>query len=71
MLKLGCTQPNLTNVCQHKTIYNKFHPFIEADKELHDKIGEVMTGAPSVRKFIEMKTFPLLTINLHLYNLFI
>ena len=68
MLKLGCTLPNLSNICLHKST-KKFYPFVEADEELHDKIREVMTGAPSIGKFIEMKTFPPLNINIfRLYN---
>ena len=38
MLKLGCTQPNLANICLHKSTNNKFHPFVQADKDLYEKI---------------------------------
>ena len=38
MLKLGCTLPNLANICLHKSTDRKFYPFIEADKDLHEKI---------------------------------
>ena len=48
MLKLGCTLPNLANICLHKSTNNKFYPFVEADKDLHDKIRENMTGGPSI-----------------------
>ena len=71
MLKLGCTLPNLSNICMHKSTQNNFYPFVEADKDLHDKRREVITSAASIRKFIEKKTFPPLTINFHLYILFI
>ena len=27
---------------------NKFYPFVEVDKDLHDKISEDMTGGPSI-----------------------
>ena len=32
MLKLGCTLPNLANICLHKSMDRKFYPFIEADE---------------------------------------
>ena len=48
LLKLGCTLPNLANICLHKSANHKFFPFVEADKELHDKIREDMTGGPSI-----------------------
>ena len=48
MLKLGCTLPNLANICLHKSTNNNFYPFVEADKDLHDKIREDMTGGPSI-----------------------
>ena len=37
MLKLGCTLPNLTNLCLHKTTDAKFYPFTEGDKDLFQK----------------------------------
>ena len=48
MLKLGCTLPNLANICLHKSKNHKFFPFVESDKDLHDKIREDMTGGPSI-----------------------
>ena len=66
MLKLGCTPPNLSNICLHKST-KKFYPIVEADEELHDIIREVMAGAPSRGKFIEMKTLPPLNINIFRY----
>ena len=47
MLKLGCTIPNLANICLRKSTNSKFYPFVEADKDLHDKIREDMTAGPS------------------------
>ena len=38
MLKLGCTLPNLTNICLHKSTSAKFYPFTETDKDLLQKI---------------------------------
>ena len=32
MLKLGCTLPNLDNICSHKSTDAKFYPFMEGDK---------------------------------------
>ena len=60
MLKLGCTLPNLANICLHKSTDRKFYPIIEADKDLHEKIRSEMTGGPSIvftRKAIVDKTF--------------
>ena len=60
MLKLGCTLPNLANICLHKSTNNQFYPFIEADKDLHDKIREDMTGGPSIlftRKAVVDQTY--------------
>ena len=60
MLKLGCTLPNLANICLHKSTNHKFFPFVEADKDLHDKIREDMTGGPSIvftRKAVVDQTF--------------
>ena len=38
MLKLGCTLPNLANICLHKSTDRNFYAFIETDKDLHEKI---------------------------------
>ena len=60
MLKLGCTLPNLANICLHKSMDRKFYPFIEADKDLHEKIRSEMTGGPSIvftRKAVVDETF--------------
>ena len=48
MLKLGCTLPNLANICLHKSTNHKFFPIVEADKDLHDKIREDVTDGPSI-----------------------
>ena len=34
MLKLGCTLPNLANICLHKSTNAKFYPFTEGEKDL-------------------------------------
>ena len=55
MLKLGCTLPNLANICLHKTTDSKFYPFTESDKDLLEKIR-----GPSIvftRKVVVDKTF--------------
>ena len=60
MLKLGCTLPNLANICLHKSTDRKFNPFMEADKDLHEKIRSEMTGGPSIvftREAVVDKTF--------------
>ena len=48
MLKLGCTLPNLANICLHKSTDAKFYPFTEGDKELLEKIREDVVGGPSI-----------------------
>ena len=60
MLKLGCTLPNLANICLHKSINHKFYPFLEGDKDLCEKIREDMTGSPSIvftRKAVVDQTY--------------
>ena len=47
-LKLGYALPNFASICQHKSTNNKFYPFVEADKDLHDKKREDKTGGPSI-----------------------
>ena len=48
MLKLGCTLPNLANICLHKSTSAKFYPFTETDKDLLEKIRTDMVGGPSI-----------------------
>ena len=48
MLKLGCTLPNLANICLHCSTNVKFYPFPEGDKDLLEKIREDMVGGPSI-----------------------
>ena len=60
MLKLGCTLPNLANICLHKSTNYKFYPICESDKDLCEKIREDMTGGPSIvftRKAVVDETF--------------
>ena len=60
MLKLGCTLPNLANICLHKSTDSKFYPFTESDKDLLEKIREDMVGGPSfvfTRKAVVDETF--------------
>ena len=60
MLKLGCTLPNLANICLHKSINHKFYPFFKGDKDLCEKIREDMTGGPSIvftRKAVVDQTY--------------
>ena len=60
MLKLGCTLPNLGNICLHKSTVSKFYPFTESDKELLEKIREDMVGGTSIvftRKAVVDETF--------------
>ena len=60
MLKLGCTLPNLANICLHKSTSAKFYPFTETDKDLLQKIRDDMVGGPSIvftRKAVVDETF--------------
>ena len=60
MLKLGCTLPNMANVCLHKSTSAKFYPFTEPDKDLLQKVRENMVGGPSIvftRKAVVDETF--------------
>ena len=60
MLKLGCTLPNLANICLHKSTSAKFYPFTETDKDLLQKIREDMVVGPSIvftRKAVVDETF--------------
>ena len=47
MLKLGCTLPNLANICLHKSTDSKLYSFIESEKDLLENIREDMVGGPS------------------------
>ena len=60
MFRLGCTLPNLSNICLHKSTSAKFHPFTETDKDLLQKLREDMLGRASIvftRKAIVDETF--------------
>ena len=60
MLKLGCTLPNLANICLHKSTDSKFYPFTESDKDLFEKIRDDMVGGSSIvftRKAVVNGTF--------------
>ena len=59
MLKHGCTLPDLAKICLHYSIDSKFYPFTESDKDLLEKI-EDMVGGPSIvftRKAVVDETF--------------
>ena len=60
MLKLGCTLPNLANICLHKPTSAKFYPFTQSVEDLLQKIREHMVGGPSIvftRKAVVDETF--------------
>ena len=48
MLKLGCTLPNLANICLHKSSSANFYPFTETDKDLLQKVREDVVGGPFI-----------------------
>ena len=60
MLKLGCTHPNLANICLPKSTSAKFYPFTETDKDLLQRIQKKMAGGTSIvftRKAVVDETF--------------
>ena len=60
MLKLGCTLPNLANICLHKSTDAKFYPFTQEDEDLLEKIREDVVGVPFIvfaRKTVVDETF--------------
>ena len=60
MLNLGCTLPNLANVCLHKFTDAKFYPFTEGDKDLLEKVRKDVGGGPTIvftRKAVADETF--------------
>ena len=68
MLKLGCTLPNLANICLHKSTDSKFYPFTESDKDLLEKIPEDIVDGPSIvltRKAVVDEIFIRKSLNLY------
>ena len=60
MLKLGCTTPNLANICLHKSTDTKFYLFPEADRDILEKTRDDVVGGPSIvftRKAVVDETF--------------
>ena len=60
MLKLGCTLPNLANICLHKFTDAKFYPITERGKNLLEKIRKDVVVGPSIvftRKAVVFETF--------------
>ena len=60
MLQLGCTLPNLANICLYKSADAKFYSFTEGDKDLLKKVREDVVGGPSIvftRKAVVDETF--------------
>ena len=47
MLKLGCTLPNLANICLHKSTGLNFYHFTESDRDLLGKIRKDIVGGTS------------------------
>ena len=60
MLKLGCTLPNLANICLHKSSDFKFYQFFLSDTDLLETLRKDMKGSPSIvftRKAVANETF--------------
>ena len=53
MLKLGCTLPNLANICLHKSTDAKFYRLTEADRDLFEKFE--MTSLVARLSFLHAK----------------
>ena len=67
MLKVACKLPNLTINCLHNSLEEKFYPFMEANKEMLEKIRDNIVGGPSIlltRKPVVDKTFNRISKNL-------
>ena len=41
MLKLGCTLPNLANICLNKSTDYKFYPFFSNDSDSLENYGKI------------------------------
>ena len=70
ILKLGCTLPNLANICLRKSTDAKFYLFTEGDEDLLEKIREDVVGGPSIvftRKTVVDEAFILLSQRLQTY----
>ena len=48
ILKLGCTQPNLGNICLHKSIGYMYYPIFSSDSDLLEELRETMIDGPSI-----------------------
>ena len=60
MGKLGCTLPDLANICLHKSTDAKFYPFTEGDKDLLEEVQKDAVGGSSTvftRKAVVDETF--------------
>ena len=59
MLKLGCTLPNLANICLHKSTAAKFYPFTEKDKDFWKRYAKTWLGRSLLftRKAVVDKSF--------------
>ena len=67
MLKLGCTMPDSTKSCLHKSADSKSQRYAVSDKDLLEKIREVRVGGPSIvftRKAVVDQTFIFKSSNL-------
>ena len=48
MIRLGCTLPNLANICLYKSTTANLYPFTESDSDLLDKKREDKVDGPSI-----------------------
>ena len=55
---MGCTLPNLTNICLHKSNHKKFYLFVEADKDLRVPLLSLLEKRLWIKHIFEtQKTF--------------
>ena len=47
IVNVGCTLPNSANICLHQSKDSKVYLFNETDKDMLEKIRQVMVGEPS------------------------
>ena len=59
-LNLGCTLPNVVNICHNKSTDAKFYHFTEADKDLMKRLREDVVVSPGIaftRKLVVDEAF--------------
>ena len=63
MLNLGCTLPNMANICLHKSTDSKFYPTTESDKDLLGRFVKIWLVVPLFYLHAKLWWTKLLTAN--------